>query len=135
MRLDPSRLARIATWQDRYIAEKIFPGSSVLICQDGQEVYYNDCGQMDIERGQAWSRDAIVRIYSMTKPLTSLAMMMLVEEGLATLSDPVADYIPEFADARALIPGATHIDQTEPCRVPNLRELLTHTSGLSIHST
>jgi CubicO group peptidase (beta-lactamase class C family) len=94
-------------------------------------VFDHACGQRDIAGDQPFTRDTVARIYSMTKPVTSVALMMLVEEGRVHLDAPVSAFIPEFAKCHALIPGAERIDQTEPCAVPTLHQLLTHTSGLS----
>ncbi|WP_299626291.1 serine hydrolase [uncultured Tateyamaria sp.] len=129
--LDPRRLDRITPWADRYVAERKFPGLSVLIRQGDQEVYFNATGLRDLDSGTPFARDTLARIYSMTKPVTALALMMLIEEGAFTLDAPVSSFLPEFADARALIPGATSLDQTMPCAPPTLHQLLTHTSGLS----
>lgn len=128
---DPDRLNRVASWQERYVKERKYPGSSVLICRGGDEVYFNATGQRNIEAGLPFERDTVVRIYSMTKPITSVALMMLAEQGLFHLDAPVSDFIPAFADMQALVPGAERIDQTEPCPPPTLHQLLTHTSGLS----
>ncbi|WP_420012506.1 serine hydrolase domain-containing protein [Tateyamaria sp.] len=129
--LDPRRLDRMNPWADRYVAERKFPGLSVLIRQGDQEVYFNATGLRDLDSGAPFARDTLARIYSMTKPVTALALMMLIEEGAFTLDAPVSRFLPEFADARALIPGATSLDQTMPCAPPTLHQLLTHTSGLS----
>ena len=67
----------------------------------------------------------------MTKPITSVAIMMLVERGLFHLDAPVSDFIPGFCNMECLVPGATDISQTEACQTPTLHHLLTHTSGLS----
>ncbi len=128
---DPDRLDRIADWMDRYVAERKFPGSSVLIARAGQVVYHNASGLRDVDLGLPFTRDTLTRIYSMTKPITSTAIMMLAERGLFHLDAPVSDFIPAFKDARALIEGAKNPDQTEPCAVPTLHQLLTHTAGMS----
>ncbi|GAA6198814.1 serine hydrolase domain-containing protein [Aquicoccus sp. SU-CL01552] len=128
---DPSRLDRIGAWMDRYVEARKYPGSSVLIARGGEEVYFHATGARRIETGLPFTRDTIVRIYSMTKPITSVALMMLAEEGLFHLDAPVSEFIPAFSDMRALVPGAERIDQTEPCATPTLHQLLTHTSGLS----
>lgn len=128
---DSARLNNINTWMQRYVDERKYAGNSLLIARGGDEVFFDVAGQRNIKAGLAFERDTVARIYSMTKPITSVALMMLVERGLIHLAAPVSDFIPGFADARALIPGATHIDQTEPCAIPTLRQLLTHTSGLS----
>lgn len=128
---DPARLPRIGEWMQSYVDARRFAGTSVLIAQGGQEVYAHSCGNRDVERGLPWQRDTIARIYSMTKPITSVALMMLVERGLIHLDAPVSEFIPSFADMQCLADGATSIDDTKPCATPTLHQLLTHTSGLS----
>ncbi|MFK7838657.1 MAG: serine hydrolase domain-containing protein [Sulfitobacter sp.] len=128
---DTDRLSRIATWMQSYVDQQRFAGCSVLIAEQGAEVYYHHCGLRDLEAGTPWERDTVARIYSMTKPITSVALMILAERGLFHLEAPVSEFIPSFANARCLVPGATSLDQTEPCAPPTLHQLLTHTSGLS----
>lgn len=127
----PDRLDRIAPWMQSYVDRRRYPGASLLIARDGQEAYFHACGQRDIEAGLPFDRDTLVRIYSMTKPVTSVAIMTLIEQGLFPLETPVSDFIPAFADMQALVPGATRLDQTEPCATPTIHQLLTHTSGLT----
>ncbi|PJE36767.1 serine hydrolase [Pseudooceanicola lipolyticus] len=129
--VDPARLERIAGWMDRYVSERKFAGSSILIARDGAEIFFNSTGLRSVEQGLPFQRDTIVRLYSMTKPVTSVAVMMLAELGLFHLDAPVSDFIPAFNDMQALIPKAVRIDQTEPAPAPTLHQLLTHTSGLS----
>ena len=131
LRFDRARLDRIGDWMARYVAQGKYAGSSVLIARGGHEVYHHATGLRDIETGLPFERDTIVRIYSMTKPVTAVAVMMLFEQGLFSLDAPVSEFIPAFRDMQALIPGAERIDQLEPCPVPTLHQLLTHTSGLS----
>lgn len=128
---DRDRLARIAAWQQRYVDERRFPGSSILIVRGGDEVYFNATGLRNVEDGLPFTRDTVARIYSMTKPVTSVAVMMLAELGMLHLAAPVSEYIPSFKNMRALVRGATRIDQVEPCAVPTVQQLMTHTSGLS----
>ena len=129
--LDHDRLDRVKAWQQRYVDQRKYAGSSVLINEGGKEAFFHATGLRNIEDGLPFTRDTLVRIYSMTKPVTSLAIMMLLEKGLFHLDAPVSDFIPEFTDMQALVRGATAIDQVEPSRAPTLHELLTHTSGLS----
>ena len=129
--LDADRLGRIATWMQGYIDARRFAGASVLIAQGGNEVYYHQTGQRDLAAGAPWERDTVARIYSMTKPVTSVALMMLSERGLFHLDAPVSEFIPAFSDMQCLVPGATHIDQVAACATPTLHQLLTHTAGLS----
>ncbi len=128
---DPTALTRINRWMDSYVAEKKFPGCSVLLTHKGKEAHFYATGQRSIETGQPYERDTILRVYSMTKPITSVALMSLAEEGHFHLDAPLSDFVPEFAEMQALIPGATSLDQTEACPTPTLHQLLTHTSGLS----
>lgn len=129
--LDPVRLNRIGAWMERYVEERKFAGSSVLIAKDGKEVYFNATGLRNIEAGLPFERDTVARIYSMTKPVTTVAAMMLVERGLFHLDAPLSDFLPGFSDMSALVPGAERIDQTEPCATPTIHHLMTHTSGMS----
>ncbi|MEM1046005.1 MAG: serine hydrolase domain-containing protein [Pseudomonadota bacterium] len=129
--LDPAGLARIDAWMDRYVDTGRFPGASILILQDGQPVHAAATGRRSIERDLPFEHDTLVRIYSMTKPITSVALMMLVADGRVTLDAPIDRYLPEFSDCRALIAGATSPDQTERCPVPSVHQLLTHTAGMT----
>ena len=126
-----NRLDRIGSWMQTYIDKRKYAGSSVLVKQGGNEVYFNACGQRSVEKNLPFERDTIARIYSMTKPITSVGVMMLVERGLFTLDTPVSEFIPSFKDMRALVPGAANIDEAAPCSTPTVHQLLTHTSGLS----
>ena len=130
--LDPSRLERISGWMQRYVETGRFPFAATLIARRGHLVWQNHCGLADIAAARPYAPDDLVRIYSMTKPLTSIALMMLYEEALVHLDDPVSAFIPEFADLKVLVPGAERIDQTEPLAEPlRLHHLLTHTAGLT----
>ncbi|WP_299041859.1 serine hydrolase domain-containing protein [uncultured Tateyamaria sp.] len=129
--LDPARLTRIQDWADRYVNAQKFAGVSVLVKQGGDEVFYTQAGVKDLADNTAFDRDTVARIYSMTKPITSLILMMLVEEGLLHLDAPLSRFLPAYADLHALRPGAAHISDTAPCAVPTLHHVLTHRSGLS----
>lgn len=128
---DEGRLARIRGWMQSHVDARHFAGCATLIAREGQEVFYHDCGLRDLACGLPWQRDTVARIYSMTKPITSVALMQLVERGLCHLDAPLSDYIPAFAEMRCLRHGATDASQTEPCATPTLHQLLTHTAGLS----
>ncbi|THH37455.1 class A beta-lactamase-related serine hydrolase [Aliishimia ponticola] len=114
-----------------YVDARKLPGASVLILQDGLEAYFHQTGLRDVAAHLPFERDTVARIYSMTKPVTSVALMMLLEEGRIHLDQPLSDILPEFAECRALVQGATRIDQTKPCAVPTLHQCLTHTAGFS----
>lgn len=128
---DPERLARIDRWlaHNREIGR--YNGASVLVARDGEIAHLGLAGLRSVADELAFERDTIVRIYSMTKIVTSIAFGMLLERGEVYLDTPVSAYIPAFGEARALVPGATRADQTEPARAPTLAELLIHTSGMT----
>ncbi|KXF89945.1 serine hydrolase domain-containing protein [Phaeobacter inhibens] len=129
--MDAARLEHIRTWQHRYVDQRKYAGSALLINRNGKERYFHAAGQRNIVENLPFTRDTVARIYSMTKPVTSLALMMLLERGLLHLDMPVSEFLPEFNGMRCLVDGATDIIQTRSCRAPTLHELLTHTSGLS----
>jgi CubicO group peptidase (beta-lactamase class C family) len=129
--LDKTRLDRIKPWMQRYVDERKFAGSSVLVNQSGAEVFYHQTGLRDVASAAPFTRDTVARIYSMTKPVTSLALMMLVEEGRIHLDAPLSAVLPEFSEMYALVDGATAIDQVERCPVPTLHQTVTHTGGFS----
>ena len=128
---DQSRLDRIRVWMDSYVEQRKYAGSSFLLRQNGSEAFFHATGLRSVENDLPFERDTLVRIYSMTKPITSVALMMLVERGLFHLDAPVSDFLPEFKEMRALVPEAKSIDQTEDTPAPTLHQLLTHTSGFS----
>src|SRR4051794_18287756 len=90
------QLERVHDWMRRWVDRGRLPGLSVLISRRGQIAFESHYGHADIERGLAMSPETIVRIYSMTKPLTSVAIMMLYEEGKFQLDDPIAHVLPSF---------------------------------------
>lgn len=127
------RLKRIDQFlQERYIDTGRLPGAQLLIARRGELAHEALVGLRDVERGQAVETDTIFRIYSMTKPITSVAMMMLVEEGRVALDDPVAAYIPEWKDLAVFVAGGPQLFQTRPVDRPmQVIDLLRHTSGLT----
>ncbi|WP_299946062.1 serine hydrolase domain-containing protein [uncultured Ruegeria sp.] len=131
MGFDPTAQTHIRNWMQRYVDQRRYAGSALLIRQNGKEAFFHACGRRCIENNLPFQRDSLVRIYSMTKPVTSVALMMLLEKGLFHLDAPVSEFLPEFASMQALIPDATRIDQVEDAPSPSLHQLLTHTSGLS----
>ncbi len=116
----------------RYIEPGKIPGSVALVARRGQVCYLNVQGSSDVERGTAMTADTIVRIYSMTKPVTSVAMMTLYERGLFSLDDPVHRFIPAWKNMQVFKSGTYPQFITTPCRRPmTVRDLLMHTSGLT----
>ncbi len=128
---DPERLKHIDAWMQRYVDEGKFPGSSVLVARHGKVAHLATAGWRSIESKLPYELDTIVRVYSMTKPITSVAVMMLAERGLFHLDAPISRFLPEFSDCRALIEGAACLEQSEPCPAPTIHQLLVHTSGLT----
>ncbi|HSP37985.1 MAG TPA: serine hydrolase domain-containing protein [Frankiaceae bacterium] len=130
--LSAERLARIDTHFSRYVDDGRLPGYQVLVARRGQVAHLSSAGQADIEAGRAVAPDTLWRIYSMTKPVTSVAAMMLWEQGAFELMDPVSDYLPAFADTPVYAGGTAakpqFVPQTEPMR---MWHLLTHCSGLT----
>lgn len=129
---DNTRLARLKQWMQLYTDTGRWPGGAVLIARHGELAYFDCAGYADVETKRLWQRDLIARIFSMTKPVTAVALMMLYEEARVHLDDPVEAYLPEFKNMQVLIPNATSLDQTVPVKTKmTIRHLLTHTSGLS----
>jgi CubicO group peptidase (beta-lactamase class C family) len=132
--LDPSRLGRLERHLEGYIASGRLVGTLTAIARGGRVGHLSAQGRLDAARPVR--ADAIWRIYSMTKPLTSVAALQLCEEGRLSLTEPVATYLPAFADARVLraTPGGHAV--AEPAREPmRVWHLLTHTSGLTYGTT
>lgn len=129
--LSSNRLKHIQPWMQKYLDENKLPGSTTLVARHGQVVYCESLGYRDLEERQPMTADTILRIYSMTKPITSVAAMMLYEEGNFQLDDPVAEFIPSFNDLQVYVSGSGDKMITEPLNRPmTIHHLLTHTSGL-----
>ena len=118
--------------QGQYVEPGKIAGCQALVARHGQVAYARSFGEMDRERAKAWADDTVVRIYSMTKPITSVALMMLWERGLFQIDDPVAKVLPELRDLQVWVSGEGEAMQTEPSRTPiTFRHILSHTSGLT----
>lgn len=129
---DPQRLARIDAHFQRYVDDGRLPGWQVLVARHGEVVHASSAGWRDSGRSVPWGDDAVVRLFSMTKPLTSVAAMMLYEQGAFELKDPVSRFIPAFAESRVYRTGSAQRPITEPAVEPmRIWHLLTHTSGLT----
>jgi CubicO group peptidase (beta-lactamase class C family) len=130
------RLKRIASVLKGDVDNGLLPGAVVAVARRGQLAYFETVGFLDGERKVAMPRDAIFSLASMSKPMTSIAIMMLIEEGKLFLSDPVGKYLPDLADMKVGVvktdaQGKT-IVETEPAkRQPTIQDLLRHTSGLT----
>jgi len=135
--LSGERLARMDALVQKYVDDGKIAGAVTLVARHGTIAHLKATGMMDREAAKPMRTDTIFRIASMTKPITSLAVMMLYEEGRFLLSDPVSRYIPEFRDMRVLAPEARNTEATpSSTTVPanreiTIRDLLTHTSGIT----
>jgi len=152
--LDTERLERISNYMNQAVADGTMVGGLAMIARNGRLAYTETWGMQDREAGEPMTEDAIFRIYSMSKPVTAVALMMLYEEGAFFLNDPVAKYIPELAnlqvarstgdgaDTRIVSDGTQSVTlgmgdddltgQTrKPTRQPTIRDLLTHTAGFT----
>lgn len=130
--LSETRLARVSHWLEEQITSQRLAGASVLIGRRGEVGYVGTAGMADVERATPFAEDTIVRIFSMTKPITSVAAMMLYEQGCFQLDDPVAKYLPEFAETKVWKGEGHGLADVESQRSPMLiKHLLTHTSGLT----
>jgi CubicO group peptidase (beta-lactamase class C family) len=129
---DPGRLARLDAHFARYVDDGRLTGWQLLLARDGRIVHSTMHGLRDREAGLPVEPDTIWRIYSMTKPVTSVAAMMLYEEGLLQLRDPLSRFLPAFADARVYTGGSSLSPATVPAVEPiRIWHLLTHTAGLT----
>ena len=131
------RLQKIApTLNDLYLKNGKFPGFVSAVARKGKVVHYETIGFADLETGESLKKDSLFRIYSMSKPITGVALMILLEEGKLRLNDPVSLYIPEFGKTQVLVVNedgtSTLIDQT---KVMTIRDLATHTSGIAYDFT
>ncbi len=129
----PLRLARIDSLVNRLIADRRIPGAVVMLVRDGRVEYHTAYGYRDLGTKAPMRRDDIFRIASQTKAITSLAAMMLWEEGRFALDDPIAKYLPEFETQRVLTkfnPADSSYEAKPSLRRTTVRQLFTHTSGL-----
>ena len=145
------RLQRIDAYMNQAVADAVMVGGQGVIARDGAVIFSGLWGQRDRERGEAMTEDTLFRIYSMTKPITSVAVMMLYEEGRFNLNDPVSRYIPQLSNLKLAL-STTDIQAqsdgtvsrssgvgdtsaqgraTTPERQPTIRDLLKHTAGFS----
>ena len=131
--LAKSRLERITQHLDeKYIQPGKLPGALTLVARHGQVVWCHAQGQRDVDRARPMERDTVFRVYSMTKPVTAIAMMQLYEQGKFLLNDPVHKYIPSWKNLRVFKSGHYPDFKTEPATTTmTIRDLFTHTSGLT----
>jgi CubicO group peptidase (beta-lactamase class C family) len=130
------RLARIGPAIQQETEKGQYPGAVMLVARNGRIVYFESVGQLDPARDKPMTKDAIFRLYSMTKPYASVAVMMLMEEGKLRVTDPVSKYIPAFSNLQVSVErtdpytGATKYMNVPVDREINIQDLLRHTSGM-----
>jgi CubicO group peptidase (beta-lactamase class C family) len=130
--MDAGRLDRLTTHFRRYVDDGRLPGWTIVLARDGRIAYLESYGSRDLERGAPVEPDTIFRIYSMTKPVTAVAALMLWEEGRFELTDPVARYLPAFGDLRVFVKGSSTNYVTEGLTEPvRMWHLFSHTAGLT----
>ena len=129
--INESAVARIDSTLQAYVNDSIVAGASALIYEKGKEVYFNAFGDSDRAAGTPMDRNTIVQIFSMTKPVTGVALMTLYEEGKFELDDPLSNYAPEFADMQVYAGEDANGELTfEPTvREITVRDLTRHTAG------
>ena len=134
--LSAERLDRITSWLKEDSAKGAIPGAVLMILRHGKVAYFESMGVLDPETKAPMRKDAIFRIYSMSKPITSTAVMMLLEQGKITLDEPIAKYIPSFKDMKVGVetkdgdgkPSLQLVDAKKPITI---QDLLRHTSGIT----
>jgi len=135
--LSKERLQRISAWLQTDVDKKVIPGAVVMVLRKGKIAYYEAFGYQDREKNIPMARNSIFHLYSMTKPFTSLATMMLAEEGKILLLHPVSRYLPEFKDRKVGVEkkdpatGKTELLLEPASRDMTVQDLLRHTSGIT----
>ena len=129
--LSAARLARLMAVLTDEVQRKRLPGAVAVVARHGKMALFDSVGLLNPASGEAMHRDARFRIYSMTKPIVSVAAMMLMEEGRLLLSDPVAKYLPEFAAQQVALQQGTELQLQPVRRAATLHDLLRHTAGMT----
>lgn len=131
--IDSDAVARINSTLDSFVESGAVSGVSAMVVERGEEVYFGSFGMADEEAGLPMARDTIVQIYSMTKPVTGVALMRIYEQGKFKLDDPVSKYIPSFANLKVATgkDDSGKLNLEDPKRPMTIRDLTRHTSGLA----
>ncbi len=133
--LSPSRLQRMSDVFQREIDKGTMPGATVMVARGGQIGWFDALGQQNPAGSAPMARDSIFRIFSMTKPIVSVGVMALFEEGHFLLDDAIAKFIPEFADQKVGVENNGQLDLVPLKRAITIQDLLRHTSGLTYEHT
>lgn len=133
---NPQKLERVSQYLDKQVADGKIPGAILLIQQHGKPVYHRSFGVRDVATNLPMTDDTIFRLFSMSKPITSVVAMMLIDEGKIALDDPIAKYIPSFANVKVGVEktggdGKKTLDLVAPNRPPSILDLMRQTSGIT----
>jgi len=131
--MSSQRLGKLKSEMQALVDRNQLPGVVTMVAKDGKVVEFDVAGKRDVESGAPLQKDSIFRIYSMSKPITGVAMMMLFEEGKWQLNDPVSKHIPEFANLKVakVNPQSGAVTQVAPDHPMTMRELMSHSGGLT----
>src|SRR5882757_3001579 len=133
--LSPVRLQRMSDAFKREIEKGTVPGMTVMVARRGQIGWFEALGKQSPAPSTPMAHNSIFRIFSMTKPIISIGIMMLIEDGHFLLGDPVAKFIPEFADLKVGVENDGKLDLVPPKRQMTVQDLLRHTSGITYDHT
>jgi CubicO group peptidase (beta-lactamase class C family) len=133
--LSPSRLQKLSDAFKREVDKGTLPGATILVARKGQVGWFDAVGRQSPADSRPMAQDTIFRVFSMTKPIVSVGIMMLVEEGHLLLADPVAKFIPEFARQKVGVENNGRLELTDVQRPMTVQDLLRHTSGITYDHT
>jgi CubicO group peptidase (beta-lactamase class C family) len=133
--LSPSRLQKLSDAFKREVDKGTLPGATVMVARKGQIGWFDAIGRQSPADPRPMAHDTLFRIFSMTKPIVSVGIMMLVEEGLLLLADPVAKFIPEFAKQKVGVENNGKLELVDVQRPMTVQDLLRHTSGITYDHT
>src|SRR4051812_43600718 len=133
--LSTARLQRMSDAFKREVDKGTLPGATVMVARRGQIGWFDAIGRQNPATSAPMTHDSVFRIFSMTKPIVSIGIMMLVEDGHFILNDPVAKFIPEFADQKVGIENNGKLELVPVKRQATVQDLLRHTSGLTYDHT
>jgi CubicO group peptidase (beta-lactamase class C family) len=133
--LSPARLQRMSDAFRREIDKGTMPGATIMVARGGQIGWFDAIGRQNPAENRAMAQDTIFRIFSMTKPIVSIGVMMLLEEGHFLLDDPIAKFIPEFADQKVGVESDGKLELVPLKRPITIQDLLRHTSGITYEHT
>ncbi len=133
--LSSSRLQKLSDAFKREVDKGTLPGATVMVARKGQIGWFDAIGRQSPQAAQPMAHNSLFRIFSMTKPIVSVGIMMLVEDGLLLLSEPVAKFIPEFARQKVGVENGGKLDLVDVQRPMTVQDLLRHTSGITYDHT